>query len=501
MILDQWGEPIKHAKESSRAVNARYDAAQTTDDNKRHWAMTDSLSAVTANSEGVRATLRDRSRYEIANNSYARGIVSTMAAYTTGNGPTLQLTHNGDTDISTALRKVEKLWSNWAYARSLAEKLHTMVQATIGDGEAFAMLTTSDRSPMHTPVSLDLRVYECDRFVNWAMSGSILDDSGVRIDSGGYPIQYAYMDEHPGTSYARMTMTASRWISSSDVIHLFRKERPEQLRGIPRTTPALELFALLRRFSLATVTAAETAANIAAILTQRESATPEEFAAWDRIEFERNALLSVPGGSSLQQMKSEHPSTNHEMFVRVLLMEIARAMGVPLIFALGTAERSNYSSARLDLQTFHREMEIERKLSIERNCLDRLFESWLDEALLIDGFLPPEFVEFVAEIEWAWMWQGKPSIDRAKEAAGAEVELGLNLTTLAKEYADRGQNWQDELRQRAKELRFMRELGLSTDQPAKKPVEDPKAVDDDSEDDTEEESDDEELADEETADA
>jgi len=499
MILDQWGQPIKTVKESSRAVNARYDAAMTTDDNKRHWAMTDSLSAVTANSEGVRATLRERSRYEIANNSYARGMVSTIAAYTTGNGPTLQLTHHGEKDISAALRKVEKLWSNWAYARSLAEKLHTMVQATIGDGEAFAMLTTSDRSPMHTPVSLDLRVYECDRFVNWSMSGSLLDDSGVRIDRNGYPVQYAYMDEHPGTSYARMTTTSSRWISASDVIHLFRKERPEQLRGIPRTTPALELFALLRRFSLATVTAAETAANIAAILTQRESATPEEFAAWDRIEFERNALLSVPGGSSLQQMKSEHPSTNHEMFVRVLLMEIARAMGVPLIFALGTAERSNYSSARLDLQTFHREMEIERKLSIERNCLDRLFESWLDEALLIDGFLPEEFIEFVADVEWAWIWQGKPSIDRAKEAAGAEAELNMNLTTLAKEYAAKGQNWEDELRQRAKELQFMRELGLSNNvasKPTQEPVDD---SEDDSEDDEEEV--DEEEANEETADA
>ncbi len=43
--------------------------------------------------------------------------------------------------------------------------------------------------------------------------------------------------------------------SADDVIHIFQSDRPEQLRGVPVTTPALPLFALLRRFTLATVSA------------------------------------------------------------------------------------------------------------------------------------------------------------------------------------------------------------------------------------------------------
>ncbi len=57
----------------------RYDAATTTVDNVRHWAAADGLSANAANSPEVRRTLRNRSRYEIANNSYARGISLTLA--------------------------------------------------------------------------------------------------------------------------------------------------------------------------------------------------------------------------------------------------------------------------------------------------------------------------------------------------------------------------------------------------------------------------------------
>ena len=72
-------------------VRARYDAAQTTAENARHWAMADALSADGAASADVRRKLRQRARYEVANNSYAKGIVLTIANDCIGTGPRLQL--------------------------------------------------------------------------------------------------------------------------------------------------------------------------------------------------------------------------------------------------------------------------------------------------------------------------------------------------------------------------------------------------------------------------
>jgi len=72
-------------------VRARYDAAVTSDENRRHWAHADGLSANAAANPVVRRTLRNRARYEVANNSYARGIVLTLANDTVGTGPRLQL--------------------------------------------------------------------------------------------------------------------------------------------------------------------------------------------------------------------------------------------------------------------------------------------------------------------------------------------------------------------------------------------------------------------------
>ena len=68
-------------------VRARFDAAQTTRDNWRHWSAADHLSADMEAAPEVRRTLRMRSRYEIANNSYARGLVLMLANDTIGTGP------------------------------------------------------------------------------------------------------------------------------------------------------------------------------------------------------------------------------------------------------------------------------------------------------------------------------------------------------------------------------------------------------------------------------
>ena len=67
MSIFGWFSAAKRA--APEPVKARYDAAQTTPLNQRHWAQADWLSADAALHPGIRRTLRVRSRYEAANNS------------------------------------------------------------------------------------------------------------------------------------------------------------------------------------------------------------------------------------------------------------------------------------------------------------------------------------------------------------------------------------------------------------------------------------------------
>ena len=105
--ISNWWSPKStpsQARSVARVVRARYDAAVTTDDNRRHWANADGLSPNASNSAEVRRILRNRARYETANNSYARGIVLTLAHDVVGTGPRLQML-TGD---SEANRRIEQ---------------------------------------------------------------------------------------------------------------------------------------------------------------------------------------------------------------------------------------------------------------------------------------------------------------------------------------------------------------------------------------------------------
>ena len=455
-------------------LRGRYDAAVTSAANRRHWAAADDLSADAAASPEVRRILRNRARYEIANNSYARGIVLTLANEVIGTGPRLQLL----TPDERANRQVERLFYEWTQAVNLAEKLRTMRVARIEDGEGFALLTNNPR--LSTPVSLDLRLVEADQVTTPDLSFTPRRNSvdGILFDRHGNPIEYHILREHPGDLVLSLSQAPER-VPAEAVIHFFRRDRPGQSRGIPEITPALPLFAQLRRFTLAVLGAAETAADFAGILYTDAPAggEAETIEPMDAIELEARALLTMPGGWRMAQMRAEHPNTSYAEFKREILNEIVRCLCMPFNIAAGTSTGLNYASGRLDHQTFARFVRVDQAC-LSRVVLDRIFQAWMHEAVLIDGLLPPSLRLFDSYFPHQWFFDGNEHVDPAKEANAQATRLANYTTTLADEYARRGQDWQTQLEQRAKEKHLMRSLGLTEAESLPAPDEDDEADDD-----------------------
>ncbi|MEQ8790095.1 MAG: phage portal protein [Pirellulaceae bacterium] len=441
-----------------RIVRARYDAASTNSENRRHWANADGLSANAANSPEVRRVLRNRARYEVANNSYARGIVLTLANDVVGTGPRLQLLISD----SDANNRIEHEFMLWAKAAGLAEKLRTMRMARAEDGEAFAILTSNPRLP--TLVKLDLKLIEADQVTTPnlnSLASSAID--GIVFDDAGEPVEYHVLKQHPGEGRAGVSsMNEYDRLPFEAVIHWFRADRPGQARGVPDIMPALPLFAQLRRFTLAVLAAAETAADFAGILYTDAPANGEADAAepFEPIELEKRALLTMPGGWKMSQMEAEQPATTYGEFKREILNEIARCLNMPANVARADSSGYNYASGRLDHQTYFKAIRVEQS-HLEYVVLDRILAAWLDEAALIPGLLP-EGLPPIAAWEHQWFWDGREHVDPAKEANAQSTRLASHTTTLAEEYARRGLDWEEQLRQRAKEVSLLKELGITS---------------------------------------
>ena len=434
----------------ARLLRARFDAAQTTKDNAKHWSAAEFLSADAEADSNVRKILRTRARYEVQNNSYARGIVKTLAEDTIGTGPRLQmLLEDEETN-----RKIEHDFQMWAKKTHLALKLRTIRMARCQDGEAFALLA---RNPMlKTNVTLDIQLIEADRVTDDELTVDPNCIDGVTFDQFGNPMSYKVLKKHPGGTDSFDTEFVT--IRAENMIHVFRQDRPEQHRGIPEITAALPLFAHLRRFTLAVVSAAEAAADFSGILYTDAPANGEadSVEAMDTIQLERNMLLTMPGGWKMSQVDPKQPVTTYGEFKREILNEIARCLSMPFNIAAGNSSGYNYASGRLDHQTYYKALKVDQSF-MEAEVLDRILEPWLREWNLATS----SGIE-LCDCRHVWFWDGQEHVDPSKEATAQQKRLESCTTNLAIEYAKQGRDWEVELRQIAKEQALKKELGIET---------------------------------------
>ena len=435
---------------AEKRVKARFDAASYNSENARHWSAADYLSADAEANESVRRTLRVRSRYEVANNTYAKGMLLTLANDTIGTGPRIQILGKNSEVNNT----IEKAFYKWAVQVGLADKLRTMRMARCQDGEAFILL--ANNPGLQGNVKLDLQLIEADRVSDPEYNNVQGRIDGISFDRYGNPKSYCILRYHPGSDEANANMFESAEIPAEHVIHYFRVDRPGLHRGIPEITPALPLFAQLRRFTLAVLSAAEAAADFAGILYTDSPANGEsdEVSPLDAIELQRNMLLTMPGGWKMGQLDPKQPCSTYSEFKAQILNEIARCLNMPYNVAAGNSSGYNYASGRLDHQTYFKSIRVERDF-IEIKVLDRIFSAWLKEYRITAGSSVP------ADIPFVWFWDGFEHVDPAKEANAVDIRLRNGTTTYAYEFGKQGKDWEREMEQRAKEMQKMQALGLT----------------------------------------
>lgn len=447
------------------AILAAYDSAQTTAENRRHWAQADYLSPTAATGGGVRRLLRSRARYEVANNSLARGIVLTLAHDLVGIGPRLQM----QTDDSELNKRIEAEFRLWAGEIGLAGKLRTMRMAKAQDGEAFGVMATNPR--LAGLIQLDLQLVEADRVAtpSYGLLGTADEKQavdGIVLDEFGNPATYHILKHHPGALGTGWRSAADSGglqqydpVDARNVVHWFRADRPEQRRGLPDIMPALPLFAILRRYVKATLLSAETAAALSVIMTTNAPAEGEasEVEAWMELAIERNTAIFAPEGWEPKQMKAEQPASTMPDFRHEIVNEIARCVNMPLNIAIGNSGGYNYASGNLDFQAYDRTLGVERD-GLAQCVLDPLFGAFVAEVLRA----PLGLFGQVERIHWphSWLWPARGHADPVKNARAAEILLKAGLTTEAIHYGALGMDWEEQQDQRQREAEGREGRGL-----------------------------------------
>ena len=438
MIVDQYGREIK--QDRTAEIQAKFDLAQTTAHNRRHWANADALAARAAMSPAIRALVRKRSRYEFDNNSWYSGMLRTASNHIVGTGPRLQVLSQN----TEANARLEAAWLNWSRSVMLAETIRMMLETYWKDGELYVMRTNR---PRLWPISLDIRVYESEQCSRPWIGASIHDpytDDGIRIDENTNEVEYHIYDHHPG-DVAFTPSLSGEWYPASEIAHLFRKERPGQAHGIPRATCSLSTLPVMRRQEMATLLASETAASFATYLKSTSSAldpkaSPADFA---EIEIAYNMLTTLPAGWDIDQVDGKHPGPQYEMFQRQALMSFGRCMNMPYALCAGTSKDSNFSSLKGDVKNIWQpEVTVEQD-RLELRVVEKVWGWFLDAAVYVPGLLdglPPTH-----NIAHQWHWPPLPNLDEVDSATASKIRLESGQSVPSTEYMAQGKDYETEM--------------------------------------------------------
>lgn len=459
LIKSLWKARSKPAKRAAKQeIRGAYDIAQNGDD-AEHWAWADALDANAANSRDVRKDIREKSRYEVFNNGYGGGLVDKLGNDLVGTCPRLQLSIPGASRVTA--RQIEKAFLSWARTIGLGEKLRLLDNAAVRDGEGFGLLVTN-RKLDPNGVQLDLRLYETDQ-VDTPTLRMAYDDPqsfpGGRTDRMGDVTEWHFLKSHPGSEYGYSAFGEYDKIPAAKVVHWFKPRRAGQLRGVPEIASSLTLYAYLRRYTLATVAAAETAANLAGVMkTNSSTTTPVACAPMKGVSMPRNQMLTLPEGWEAMQFKPEQPINTYKEFKGELLTEAGQPVGAMRNVATGSSAEYNYSSARLDHRLYQRGIEVRRSAFRER-VLDKIFRAWLDEAALTPGLIP-NGLPLRHLWSWDWYYDGFVSLDPQKDAETNDMRLRNGTITHAEIAAEDGVDWEERFEQRAEERRRLIDLEL-----------------------------------------
>lgn len=456
-VLGYFGLERKGAQRTPavRVVRARHDAASNSLENQKLWAGADGLSANESTTPEGRETLRNRARKESENNGYVDGIITTYADDVVGTGPVLQM----KLDDPKLNEIIEQAWADWADATDFNGKLHTMFLGQVRDGDGFGLLVTNPK--VRHAVTLDLRLVEPEHVASpYTGLADPNEYDGIIYDEYLNPLKYRVLYAKPnGMAFA--LPSDYRLVDAEHVIHMYRPRRSTQSRGSSEIAPGLNLFAKLRRFTNAVLGAAETAADFAGVVETDVPPNGEavQIDALDTIELESRTLLTLPAGWKMGQVDAKQPTTTFGAFKRELVNEGARPLGMPFNVAACDSSGYNYSSGKLDHQKYDKRIKV-RQDRVRAQALDsKVLPAFLRELVRVDARIPKSLADTM-NVPHEWFWPGSDNIDPVKEAAAQDIKLRNGTTSLAKEMAKEGRDWEDHLDEVAREEASRAKRGL-----------------------------------------
>ena len=400
--------------------------------------------------------LRDRARDIVRNNPYGKKARRVFSDNFIGTG----IVPEANSSSGRLNKQIMAAWREWrmncdAEGNCDFFGLQAMiVRSMFESGECFVRFR--DRAPGdNQQVLMQLQVLEADFLdatKNYEMPGDTgYIRQGIEFDKNGRRVAYWMWPQHPGETLIMWPRLQSQRIPADQVLHIYEKERPGQIRGVTSFAAVMTKMKDLDDYDDAELWRKKIESCFAAFVIQNsgsegpvlgsiastgptDPANPQP----GRVEAFRPGMIEYlkPG----EDVRFGNPASdaNYPNYTRVQLHAVAAGLGITYEQLTGDLSQVNFSSLRAGLVEFRRTIETLRwQVFIPQFCIP-VWKRFIDRAY-IAGLISK------ADYNAIWTPPKFEMIDPLKDAQADMLMLRTGTMTLREAVNNQGYDFEQQL--------------------------------------------------------
>lgn len=421
--------------------------------------------------ERERSLIRARAQDLEHNSDLAGGILQAFDRNVIGTGITLQakVPHNVvGNEAGEINQQIESLWEDYCQAeniditstQSLEEMCEMIIRRYIVDGGIFIIKVYVKDSDF--PFKLQIRSVDELSTLKVPSEGKRIVE-GIELDEYNKPIAY-HFSKYDGYL---LHPTETVRIPAEDVIFLFKKDNPQQIREISQLATALPRIKDVNQF-IEAISIKERVMACMAVFIKKDTPqggvgrgvrnSPDAPISYSGVSLSPGMIGELNPGDEVQTVIPSGQASNTKEFIATLVRMIASGLGLSYESVSRDLSQVNYSSARQGLIEDRKLYKKLQKMLIKR-VLKPIFIEFMDSMFLKNKLNLPDYTKNKKRYtNHVWVPPGSTWIDPQKEANANKIALESNQDTLARICAERGEDWRDVIVQRAAEINLIADL-------------------------------------------
>ncbi len=341
---------------------------------------------------------------------------------------------------------------------------HLVMRTVVESGECLVRRRVRRLSD-GLPLPFQLQVLEPD-FIDSSKHGPLEGGRrvirGVEFDAIGRRVGYWLFREHPGSGSNISHFGSSVRVPASEIAHVYRPDRPGQVRAASWFAPVLLRFNDFDEFADATVIKQKTAAALVAFVTDIEgSATrigDEDPNNADIDMLEPGLIKHLPMGATVETLQP--PSVrDYPDYVQVTLREIASGIGVTYEDMTGDYTELPFSAARMSRLRHRARVDGWHWRMLVPQLLNRTWAWAMQMAEIMGGPVIPST---------GWTPPPMAMIDPKDEGLAVARNVRAGIMTPSEAVRERGWSFEQFLDRYESDMQQLDERGLIIDSDARK---------------------------------